>query len=161
MFKIGDYVFHPMHGVGVVESIETHNVLGKESGYYMLRFINKRMTAMVPVESSEEIGVRPMMTPDEYERAMEYLERDIEVREYDNWGQRYNENMDKLKSGNILSLVEVILSLKRLEHVKGGLSSGEKKMLNTVRQAFLGELTYVSGRPEEDFVERLGEQKII
>lgn len=161
MFKIGDRVFYPLHGVGVVESIETHTVLGKESSYYMLRFANGRMTAMVPVESSEEIGVRPIMTLDEYERVMEYLERGIEVQDYDNWNQRYRENMDKLKSGNVLFLAEVVLSLKKLEHMKGGLSSAEKKMLHTAQQTLLGELACVSGRPEEDFVEMLGEQKII
>lgn len=157
LFKIGDNVFYPLHGVGVIESIETHSVLGVESSYYILRFSGGRMTAMVPVETSEEIGLRPVITAEEYERIMEYLETTEGESDYDNWNQRYRENMDKLKSGNIFQAADVVLSLRKREKAKGGLSSGEKKMLITARQVLLGELMCASGKSEEDFISVLGE----
>ena len=156
LFKIGDNVFYPLHGVGVIENIETHNVLGKETRYYILRFSNGRMTAMVPVDTAEEVGLRYVMTAEEYERIMEYLENTEGESDYGNWNQRYRENMDKLKSGDIFAMADVVLSLKKRETEKGGLSSGEKKMLITARTTLLAELMCASGRPEEDFTAVLG-----
>lgn len=157
MFKIGDSVFYPLHGVAVIENIETHNVLGQKSSYYILRFSGGRMTAMVPVDTSEEVGLRHIITAEEYERIMNYLEKTEGECDYDNWNQRYRENMDKLKSGNIFQVADVVLSLKRREETKGSLSSGEKKMLMTARQTLLDELACASGRNAEEFSALLGE----
>ena len=115
------------------------------------------MTAMVPVDTAEGVGLRHVIDAEDFKRVMEYLENTEGESDYDNWNQRYRENMDKLKSGNIFSIADVVLSLKKRENMKGGLSSGEKKMLITARTTLLAELMCASGRSEEDFAHVLGE----
>ena len=155
MFQVGDMVCYPMHGVGIVEAIQEQAVLGETNRYYMLRFVLGRMTAMVPVESAQSVGLRPVIHAEECERVRTYLMQESCV-ESENWNQRYRENLEKLRVGDIYGVADVVKSLLRRERSRG-LSAGERKMLLTARQVLLAELVAASGKEEEAFIEAIGE----
>ncbi|NLB61137.1 MAG: CarD family transcriptional regulator [Clostridiales bacterium] len=155
MFAVGDKVVYPMHGVGVIENIENHKVLGESNKYYMLKFINGKMLAMVPVTSCIEVGLRCVVGKREYEKALDYFSNDDYLSENPNWNQRYRDNMEKLKSGDFLSVAEVVKALKKRNDGKG-LSSGERKIFLTAKQVLISELMCVSGNSYEYYEELLG-----
>lgn len=155
MFQIGEQVCYPMHGVGVVEAIQEQEVLGETAQYYMLRFVLGRMTAMVPVSAAEGVGLRPVISADECERVQEYLLEEG-VPESDNWNQRYRDNLEKLRQGDIYGVADVVKSLLSRDKDKG-LSAGERKMFLTAKQVLLAELIAASGKEEETFKSIVGE----
>lgn len=154
LFQIGDQVCYPMHGVGIVEAIQEQVVLGETARYYMLRFVLGRMTAMVPVATAEHVGLRAVISADECEQVQAYLLEDIQP-ESDNWNQRYRENLEKLRQGEIYGVADVVKCLVRRERDKG-LSAGERKMFLTAKQVLLAELTAASGKGEDAFYELIG-----
>ncbi len=149
MFQIGDRVCYPMHGVGVVESIEIQEVLGEKTKYYMLRFVMGRMTAMVPVDAAENVGLRAVISAEECSKVQAYLQEE-HIAESDNWNQRYRDNLEKLRQGEIYGVADVVKSLVRREKDKG-LSAGERKMFLTAKQVLLAELTAASGKEADEF----------
>ena len=155
MFEIGDRVCYPMHGVGVVEAIEEKQVLGESKQYYLLRFMMGRMNAMVPVDSAESVGLRSLVDRQSCERVLSYLEADDYSAESDNWNQRYRENLDKLRLGDIFNVADVVKCLIRRDREKG-LSAGERKMYLTARQVLAAELAASSGKEESEFLPLLG-----
>ncbi|HWR23007.1 MAG TPA: CarD family transcriptional regulator [Feifaniaceae bacterium] len=155
MFHVGERVCYPMHGVGVVEAIQEQEVLGETKAYYMLRFVLGKMTAMVPVQSAKSVGLRPVINPEECERVRAYLLQDVQP-ESDNWNQRYRENLEKLRIGEIYGVADVVKSLIRRERDRG-LSAGERKMFLTAKQVLLAELVAASGKEEETFLAVMGE----
>ncbi|MDL2217988.1 CarD family transcriptional regulator [Christensenellaceae bacterium OttesenSCG-928-M15] len=155
MFEIGDQVCYPMHGVGIVEEVKEQEVLGEKALYYMLRFVLGRMTAMVPVTSAENVGLRPVISADECNKVRAYMLEDTEP-ESDNWNQRYRENLEKLRQGDIYGVADVVKCLIKRDQEKG-LSAGERKMFLTAKQVLLAELVAASGKEEEDFKKIIGE----
>ena len=155
MFQIGDLVCYPMHGVGVVEAIEERSILGEQTQYYMLRFVLGRMTAMVPVATAESVGLRALVDEEVCAKVVDYLKSDDVMDESDNWNQRYRDNLDKLRIGDIFSVAEVVKCLIRRDREKG-LSAGERKMYLTARQVLLAELTASSGKEEDEFLPLVG-----
>lgn len=155
MFEIGDQVCYPMHGVGVVEAIQEQEVLGETALYYMLRFVLGRMTAMVPVKQAETVGLRPVISADECGKVEEYLQEDS-LPESDNWNQRYRENLEKLRQGEIYGVADVVKCLVRRDRDKG-LSAGERKMFLTAKQVLIAELIAASGKEEEELKAIIGE----
>ena len=155
MFRIGELVCYPMHGVGRVESIEEQTVLGETSRYYLLRFIIGRMTAMVPVSVAENIGLRPLADSDTCERVIDSLQNEVYAQESDNWNQRYRDNLDKLREGNLYNVAEVVKCLMRRDQEKG-LSAGERKMYLTARQVLVAELSAATGRDEAELMPLVG-----
>ncbi len=155
MFKIGERVCYPMHGVGVVEAIQEQEVLGETARYYMLRFVLGKMTAMVPVDAARSVGLRPVIDEDECERVKAYMLEDA-LPESDNWNQRYRENLEKLRQGEIYGVADVVKSLIRRDRDKG-LSAGERKMFLTAKQVLLAELVAASGKEEAAFLAAMGE----
>ena len=142
MFNVGEKIYYPMHGVGVIEAIQEQNVLGRTGKYYMLRFLVGRMTAMVPVETAEAVGLRPIVDSEECKKVLDFMLQEGEA-ENDNWNQRYRDNLDKLKTGDIYEVALVVKNLLRRDREKG-LSTGEKKMLINAKQVLFTELS-VSG----------------
>lgn len=138
MFVIGDYIVHPMHGAGVIENIVNKRINGDEREYYVLKLPVGDMVVMVPVAGCECIGVRPVVGRDE---ALEILNAfpNIEISMTQNWNKRYRENMDKIKSGNLLEVSEVVKGLM-CRDVERGLSTGERKMLHSAKQILISEL---------------------
>lgn len=155
VFDVGDSVFYPMHGVGIVESIEEKNMLGERAKYYILRFITSKLTAMVPVASADSVGLRPVIDSSECEKIFEYLDAAAVCAESENWNQRYRDNLAKLKGGDIYDVADVIKCLKRRDSLKG-LSAGDRKMLITARQVLSAELSAASGRDIDEIRDIIG-----
>ena len=157
MFQIGDLVCYPMHGVGVVEAIEEQTILGETAQYYRLRFTIGRMTAMVPVNNAEQVGLRALADKATCEKVVDFLRSDECFTESDNWNQRYRENLDKLRGGDILVVAGVVKCLMRRDRERG-LSAGERKMYLTARQVLVAELAASTRQDETDFLPLVGEQ---
>ena len=155
MFAVGDLVCYPMHGVGTIESIAEHTVLGETGQYYQLRFLIGRMTAMVPVTVADRVGLRAIADSETCEEIIRMLVEDPCVPESENWNQRYRENLDKLKQGDALVVADVVKCLMKRDRERG-LSAGERKMYLTARQVLVAELSASSGRGEEEFLPLVG-----
>lgn len=155
MFSIGDMICYPMHGVGTVEGIVSQTVLGVTADYYSLKFITGKMTALIPVSTAEKVGLRPLICAEECEKVFAYM-KEPGVRGSDNWNQRYRENMDKMRSGTVYDVADVVKCLKLREQERG-LSAGERKMLSTARLIIAGELATVLGADVEEMEKRISE----
>ena len=118
MFQIGESVCYPMHGVGVVEGIEEKTVLGETARYYVLRFFTSRLTAMVPIEGAQSVGLRRVISSDQCETILKYMS-DEPCEESDNWNQRYRDNLAKLKGGDIYDVADVVKCLKKAGQPEG------------------------------------------
>jgi CarD family transcriptional regulator len=141
MFAIGDKVVYPMHGAGIIQKIEDQQVLGETRSYYILHIPYGNMQVMVPVENSDQVGVRPIVSPDKVKAVYELL-REESTEMDDNWNRRFRENMEKLKSGDIFEVAEVVRNLIRVDRIKK-LSTGEKKMLANAKQILISEIVLI------------------
>jgi len=144
MFRIGELAVYPMHGVGHVQAIEEQEVMGVRSIYYVLLFDEGDMRVMLPVERADASGLRPIVSGEQAEEVLQFLRREPLKEESSNWNHRYRSNMEKLKTGDILSIAEVVRSLSVREAGRG-LSSGEKRMLENARKHLIGELCLAKG----------------
>ena len=153
MFNVGDRIAHPMHGAGVIDSIVTRHIDGADKKYYALQLPSADMLVMIPVESSENIGVRPIIEPQEADRIISSI-ADIEVNMTQNWNKRYRENMLKIKSGDLMEVAEVIKGLM-LRDTDRGLSTGERKMLHSAKQILISEIVLSKSSSYEAIEERI------
>jgi len=108
MFRIGDKILHPLHGVGVIESIADQEVLGKDHKYYMVNLTMKNMKVMVPVESADEIGVRRIIKSEVIDEVLLDLKSKKTSEMPANWNRRYKHNLEKIKTGNVHEVAEVL-----------------------------------------------------
>lgn len=138
MYAIGDKIVYPMHGAGIIEKIEEKEILGELRKYYVLNVPCTDMKIMIPVDTSDEIGVRTIIRAEEIQTIVGVL-RAASSEMPGNWNRRYRENMEKLKTGNPVQVAEVVRNLIRTERTKK-LSAGEKKMLDNARQILLSEI---------------------
>jgi CarD family transcriptional regulator len=137
MFSVGDKIVYPMHGAGTVDSIEEKDILGEKQSYYILKMPGE-VKVMVPTAKADEIGVRNIIDKSATEKVFSILGQD-ETEMEKNWNKRYRDNMDKMKSGDIYELADVVRNLSFKQKEKG-LSTGEKKMLNNAKQILVSEL---------------------
>ncbi|MDX9917661.1 MAG: CarD family transcriptional regulator [Gudongella sp.] len=144
MFHIGDKIVYPMHGAGIIEKIEKKEILGEIREYFIIRMPIGDMKVMVPVSNVYEVGVRFIIDENDIESVIEIL-RDKRTEMPQNWNRRYRMNMEKIKTGDINEIAEVVRNLAILDDEKG-LSTGERKMLGNARQMLLSELVLASGR---------------
>lgn len=133
-----------MQGAGVIEAIEEHKVLGKEQKYYVIRLLIGGMRAMIPVDSSKRIGLRLIIDKNRVARVINIL-KGGKSPVISDWKERYATNLEKLKSGSIYKVAEVVRSLS-WQNQKKGLSSGEQKLFNNACQLIVGELSYVQNK---------------
>jgi len=147
LFKIGDKVVYPMHGAGVIEAIEEKEILGERQQYYVLRLPIGNMKVMVPTSSGEGIGLRQVIGEEEVQEVFGIL-KSSSTQMPGNWNRRYRANLEKIKSGNIYEVAEVVRNLARREREKG-LSSGEKRMLDSARQILISELVLATELEED------------
>ncbi|WP_089609444.1 CarD family transcriptional regulator [Dehalobacterium formicoaceticum] len=147
MFRIGDKVVYPMHGAGVIESIEEKEILGEKRSYYVMRIPIGDMKVMVPRDSVDEIGLRQVIDDSGFKKVMSILNESKSPMS-SNWNRRYRANMEKIKSGNIYEVTEVVRNLMLRDREKS-LSSGEKKMLDYARQILISELVLCRNQDEE------------
>lgn len=147
MFKIGDKVVYPMHGAGIIEAIEEKEVLGKKRQYYIMRMPIGNMKVMVPLDNVGEVGLRSVVGMDDIEAVMAILKQE-DTDMSSNWNRRYRANMEKIKTGNIFEVAEVVRNLLHRDKDKG-LSTGERKMLENARQILISEMVLAQGKEEE------------
>ena len=156
MYNVGDKVVYPMHGAGVIDAIEEKEILGEKQSYYILKMPGE-VKVMVPILTAEEHGIRNVIDKAEAEKVINVLEQD-ETEMEKNWNKRNRENMDKMKSGNIYEIADVVRNLSFKQKEKG-LSTGEKKMLYNAKQILVSELV-LAEHATQDEVEELVDSKI-
>ena len=137
MFKVGDKIVYPMHGAGIIDSIEEKDILGEKQAYYILKMPGG-VKVMVPTNKAEEIGVRSIIDKNSVTNVFQILEDD-KTQMSMNWNKRYRDNMEKIKSGDIYEVADVVRNLSFKQKEKG-LSTGEKKMLTNAKQILISEL---------------------
>ena len=138
MFSIGDLVVHPMHGAGVIDSIVQERIAGVTQAYYVFKMPMGGLVLKIPVANSEAIGVRPIVSPEEAEELIRTIPS-LEIDANSNWNKRYQENMQRLKSGDLYEVARVIRALMHREN-RRGLSTGERKMLHNAKQIMISEI---------------------
>ena len=148
MYSVGDKIVYPMHGAGVIEAIEEKQILGESRKYYILRVPLGDMRIMIPCDSSQNVGVREIITKEQLPKIFKALKRDSTEMQ-GNWNRRYRDNLDKLKTGDLNFICEVVRNLMRVEKTKK-LSTGEKKMLSNAKQILMSELILVSEKDAEE-----------
>lgn len=153
MFSVGDKIVHPFHGAGVIQAIVDIEVLGEVKKYYTLALPFTKLKLDIPVDTAESIGVRPVMKPEDTEKLYEQFKKPLESLEL-NWNRRHKENLDKLRSGDILQVAEVYKYL-RMRDKSRSLSTGEKKLYSNSRNAIISEIILATGATQEDVMERI------
>lgn len=146
-FNIGDKVVYPMHGAGIIEAIEEREVLGAKQKYYIMKMPIGEMKVMIPMDNVEEIGLRQVIDEEGVSRVYDIL-RGEQTSMSQNWNRRYRANLEKIKSGDIFEVAEVVRNLAIRDREKG-LSTGERKMLDNARQILISELVLAQDSTEE------------
>lgn len=153
MFTVGDRIAHPMHGAGVIDSIEKRKTNGKEMEYYVLKMPIGGMLIMIPITTSDTIGVRPIIAPEEADSLLDSIPY-IEIEITQNWNKRYRENMLRIKSGDLMEVAAVVKGLMRRD-MNRGLSTGERKMLHSAKQILISEIVLSKSSSYEEIEARL------
>ena len=156
MFNVGDKVVYPMHGAGTIDSIDKKNILDEEVEYINISMPGG-VKVMVPSNQASKQGLRNIISQNDVEKVFCVLETD-ETAMSDNWNKRYRDNMDKMKSGDIYEVADVVRNLSFKQKEKG-LSTGEKKMLNNAKQILVSELVLVENTTNAE-MEKLVDNKI-
>ncbi|MGD0320148.1 MAG: CarD family transcriptional regulator [Acidimicrobiales bacterium] len=155
VFDIGDKVVYPHHGAAIVERREQKEAFGEKREYLVLRLAYGDLTLMVPADNTEGVGLREVINDEEVEEVFAVL-RKKEARMPTNWSRRYKNHSEKLRSGDIYQVAEVVRNLSIRDKDKG-LSAGEKRMLGRARQILVSELTFALDVNEEQAQKRLDE----
>lgn len=156
MFNVGDKVVYPMHGAGTIDSIDKKNILDEEVEYINISMPGG-VKVMVPSNQASKQGLRNIISQNDVEKVFCVLETD-ETAMSDNWNKRYRDNMDKMKSGDIYEVADVVRNLSFKQKEKG-LSTGEKKMLNNAKQILVSELV-LTEHATQDEIEQMVDSKI-
>ena len=148
MFDVGDKVVYPHHGAGTIVSKETRIVLGSAREYLTIKILHNDMTVNVPCENAEKVGLRWVIDQQMVEVVVKALSGgSTEMPK--NWNRRFKHNRDKMKTGDILVLAEVVRNLSLRDHEKG-LSTGEKQMFVKAKKILASELMYAKDMTEEE-----------
>ena len=154
-FDVGDKVVYPHHGAAVIERRETRTAFGEEKEYFFLRLSYGDLTAMVPVDNTEEVGLREVIDADEVTEVFDLLGKK-DARMPTNWSRRFKNHAEKLKSGDVYEVAEVVRNLSQRDAEKG-LSAGEKRMLAKAREILISELIFALDVPAEEAEAKLDE----
>ena len=155
-FNVGETVVYPNHGAAVIEDIETRTIKGEEKLYLVLRILGQNdLVVRVPASNLDLVGVRDVVDDEGLENVFEVL-RKTNVEEPSNCSRRYKANLEKLHSGNVLKVAEVVRDLWRRERDRG-LSAGEKRMLSKARQILVSELALAKKVADDRAEEMLDE----
>ena len=147
-FEIGDSVVYPHHGAGQVVKKEAKNILGEEKDYLTIKILHNDMTVMVPCENAGKAGLRRIIDDEAIKKVLTVLQDDVSEMPK-NWNRRFKHNRDKIKTGDIYELAEVVRNLAIREHEKG-LSTGEKQMYTRAKKILASELMYALEKSEDD-----------
>ena len=150
-FEIGDKVIYPNHGLGIVERVEEKTILGTTCGFFHLRIVANDTTVLVPVANVDNVGLRKAITDEEVERLFNLLS-DGKIDNHQNWKGRFKDNSDRMRTGSIYDVVEVLKSLTFLAKSKN-LSFREKRMLDRAKFLVISEISEVA-REKTDAIEQ-------
>lgn len=151
-FKVGDTVVYPHHGAALIESIETRQIKGEDREYLVLRVAQGDLIVRVPAANVDLVGVRDVVNKEGLERVFEVL-RQPYTEEPTNWSRRYKANLEKLASGDVIKVAEVVRDLYRRDQDRG-LSAGEKRMLSKAKHILVSELA-LAEKTNEDKAETI------
>jgi CarD family transcriptional regulator len=152
-FQVGDNVVYPHHGAGVVKSRAPRKVLGEERDYLKIRILHNDMTVHVPCDQANAVGLRRVIDEDTVRKVLGVLEGPVTDMPK-NWNRRFKHNREKIKTGNIYELAEVVRNLATRENEKG-LSTGEKQMFTRTKKVLASELMYALEKSEDEAEEYL------
>jgi CarD family transcriptional regulator len=138
MYQIGDKIVHPMHGAGVIESIVEEKIGGAMTRFYVFKMPISGLTLKIPTANCELIGIRAVSSQDEIEAVIAQIPV-LSIDMTANWNHRYRENMERIKSGDLLEVAGVIKALMHRDSERG-LSNGERKMLHSAKQILISEI---------------------
>ena len=154
MFKVGEKVVYPAHGVGQIEAVRIQAVLGSERNFYMLRILDTDMKIMIPVDNAQSVGLRKIIDKEMVTRVYKILRQKNVAIDQQTWNRRYREYTEKIKTGSILEIAAVLRDLFVLKGDKE-LSFGERKVLDTARNLLVKELSIARSHSEERILEEL------
>lgn len=145
---------YPAHGVGLIEAIETQSIGGVDQSFYVMKILDNDMTIMIPTATSENVGLRAIISNDEVNKVIGILkERDIKINAQ-TWNRRYRDYMEKIKTGSVFEVAVVLRDLFLLKEDKE-LSYGERKMLDTAKSLLVKELSLAQKTDEEQIEKQI------
>jgi len=153
LYKVGEKVVYPHHGAGTVVKKEMREVLGQKREYLTIKILHNDMTVNVPCDNVEKVGLRKVINEAMVDQVVKALTGNGTVMPK-NWNRRFKHNRDKMKTGDIFELAEVVRNLSLRDHEKG-LSTGEKQMFVKAKKILVSELMYAKGMDEEEAAEWL------
>ena len=152
MFKVGESAVYPAHGIAVIKRIDEREIGGKKKSFYVLQVLENQMTNMVPTDNSAAVGLRNIISDDEVSKVYKILKmRDVKI-DQTTWNRRYRDYMEKIKTGSIYEISEVLRDLFLLRHSKD-LSFGERKMLDQAKALIVKEIS-IAKRMQESIIEQ-------
>ena len=155
-FRVGDLAVYPAHGVAQIVGIETREISGNKQTFYILKILENGMKIMIPTRNAGAVGLRELIRADEVDEVFAILKsREVAV-EGQTWNRRYREYMEKIKTGSVFEVAEVLRDLSLLKHDKD-LSFGERKMLDTAKSLLIKELAVAKSAKEEKIARELDE----
>ncbi len=155
MYKVGDKVVYPHHGAGTVVKKESREILGQKREYLTIKILHNDMTVNVPSENAEKVGLRKVIDGEMVKLVLKALTGGGTAMPK-NWNRRFKHNRDKMKTGDIFELAEVVRNLSLRDHEKG-LSTGEKQMFVKAKKILASELMYAKAMDEDEAADWLDE----
>jgi len=156
MFQIGAMAVYPAHGVGVIEAIQEREIAGLHQRFYIMRLLDSDMIIMIPTHNARNIGLRTVIDLESVDQVLEiFKERPTRIN-HQTWNRRYRDYMDKIKTGSLFRVAEVLRDLTLLKSEKE-LSFGERKMLDTAKNLLVKELSLVNNKKEVEIEAELQE----
>jgi len=153
MYQVGDKIVHPMHGAGVIESVVEEKISGKPVQFYVFKMPISGLTLKIPTANTELIGIRNILSAGEIEAVIEKIPT-LSIDMTANWNHRYRENMERIKSGDLIEVSGVIKALMHRDSERG-LSNGERKMLHSAKQILISEIVLSEGVEYSDAEARI------
>ncbi len=157
-FKLGDRVVYPHHGAAIIEKTEVVEFNGEEKEYFVLKTAHDDLTVRVPVDRVDDVGMRPPISLEDVEDLFALLSKK-DVREPANWSRRFKNHQEKLKSGDVYQVAEVVRNLALRDKNKG-LSAGEKNMYTKARKVLVSELSFALDVSEDNAMDQVEEQLV-
>ena len=155
-FKVNDRVVYPHHGAAIIKKKLKREHQGETKEYFVLEMVHGDLTLSVPVDKAEEVGMRPPISKSDVEDLFRLIAK-RDVREPANWSRRFKNHQEKLKSGDVYQVAEVVRNLALRDQAKG-LSAGEKSMFVKARSVLVSELSFALDVSEDDALAEVEKQ---
>ena len=153
LYDIGELIVYPLHGAGIIRDIAEKNIFGKMQKYYLMEILTEGMEILIPIDRADEIGIRRVVDRSTTKEVWQIMSEPI-GKINQNWNKRYQENMEVLKTGNLLKATIVLKDLMWMDQQKG-LSGGEKRMLTAVKNVVCSELLLVEKMDQKTILDKM------